>query len=112
MSAAERTLIPTGPQPRVEPVESRPESDLGRALTLVEKLADTAKGSEPVRAAVIAAVIVSGLLWGAHEVLGGRATTERYERMNQRIEKLEEQQTEIRIQLASIARAVGAEPMK
>ena len=111
MSAA-KTLIPTGPH---EVPAAKLESDLGRALGLVERLADaTMSGSnrDPIRAAVVAAIIVSGLLWGAHELLGGRAAAERDERVNARIEKLEEQQTEIRIQLASIARAVGAEPVR
>jgi hypothetical protein len=111
MSAA-KTLIPTtGPQKVVD----QPVSDLGRALGLVERLADATQNGparDPVRSAVVAALVVSGLLWGAHEALGGRAATERHERMNTRIEKLELQQTEIRIQLASIARAVGAEPVR
>ena len=80
--------FPAGPQVMVDPVRAA------------------------VRSAVVAAIVTSAILWGAHELLGGRAATERDQRMGARIDKLEEQQTEIRIQLASIARAVGAEPTK
>ncbi len=104
MSSASVTNIPTGPQ-------SVPESDVGVALRLVDKLTDQLGGvsRDPNRSAFVVAVLTSVLLWGAHEVLGGRAATERHEGMKDRIEALEKQQTEIRIQLASIARAVGAE---
>lgn len=91
-----------------------------KALEILGTLAtpSVGKGRDPVVAAVKAAVKVSvvsslviGLLiWGGHEVLGGRAATERSERINARIQALEAQQLEIRITLGRIAQAVGADP--
>lgn len=102
MSSATPTLVPSKSSP--DPLDVA-----DRALGLIEKLS-ASHDRDPVRSAVVAALITSGLLWGAHEVLGGRAAAERHERLTERVERLEDTQTEIRIQLGAIARAVGAEP--
>lgn len=109
------TAVPTEPvqqsgQPDPWAVGMKALDTLGR---LVEsQSADKPHGGEPVRMAILAAVLTSALLWGAHEVLGGRAAAERSERLEARVERLEQMQTDIRIDLAAIARAVGAEPVK
>ena len=89
---------------------------IDRGLAVAERIwpkgpSDAARSTEtgPRRDAIVAALIVSVLCWGAHEVLGGRAATERDERINERIKALEDVQTDIRIELAGISRAVGAD---
>lgn len=101
MAARDTTTLGVATTAPVDPWESRVDRGLGVLERLLERRVGPG-GGDGRRDGVVAAIVVSGLLWGAHEVLGGRA-------IDDRIRKLETQQTEIRIQLAAIARAVGAD---
>ena len=65
--------------------------------------------NNPLAGSFIIALITSLVVWGGHEMWGGRAIQERLDRQDERIQRLEEHQQEIRFNLASIAKAVGAD---
>lgn len=114
------------PTSRAEASLIDPDADSERVIRLAEKAMETVgqlakrPNRDPVRAGILAGVVSSVLLWGAHEHLGGKATTERHQQMSNRIDALEakfdqktssieETQIEIRLQLGAISRAVGAD---
>lgn len=80
-------------------------------LGAVEALAGSVKRGKGggVLPGILAGVVSSLALWGLHDAIGGRAEAERAARLEDRIERLEEQQAWIRWSLASIAKAVNAD---
>src|SRR5690606_9321167 len=106
----------TPSQPLTQPFaypSGDPLTTVARALDTISRLLDrdastpaSAGGGGTTKIAILMALIASGLVWGAHEVVGGRAQAVRLEEVEKRVAAIEEEQTWIRWSLTSIAQAV------